>query len=111
MTKRADYEPGNIDVPPESFYLAQILKANPALTDEDEGALSLASLYRMRAYHRARLERDPGDSYSTDLMIKLTTIILRQQSELGVETPRAPAPNPKDETKPTDGPRPIQVRQ
>ena len=47
----------------------------------------LASFYRMIAFHGARLEIDPGDSYSTDLYQKLSILALRHEAALGIGKP------------------------
>ena len=88
-----------IDLPPLTEYVSRVRSIYGTGAD-DEIVSRTAQLHRLIAYHSARLENDPGDSWSTDATIKLSTLVLRYEDELqkrsatagGTEPPTLPKP-------------------
>lgn len=81
-------EPGSdavpVTVPPLDEYLAAITARAPR--DADPSVVHrLATLRRSIAFHEARLENDPGNGFSADLLIKLINAARRDEQALGLD--------------------------
>ena len=89
----------------EAWIILKLEESEASSKPDRDIVRRLAHFYRMIDFHGKRLETDPGDSYSTDLLQKLSTLALRHEAVLGIGVP----PRKEPET-PTEPRRPASIK-